>query len=186
MAKSLESGLSGYLVVNKLLPEPKKKIFIICPVRRPEIGFLSSIFQSVDWLVFGVEDEWTKNQNAIKKYVSWLEADGHDVYWPARDNPHQKTDKNGVAICEHNRQKMFWADEIHIWYDKNSMGSIFDIGMFFAFSGTNNFKKFVIINCKDVKPTPRKSFENVILALAKEFNNPISNGLKEKWEKYGK
>ena len=164
----------------------KKKIFVICPVRRHRIGFLKRISQSIVWLFFGVEDEWTKNQNAIKAYVSWLEANCYDVYWPARDNPHQKTDKIGMSICGYNREKMFWADEIHIWYDKNSMGSIFDIGMFFAFSGTNNFKKFVIINSKDVKPTPRKSFENIILALAKKFDNPKANGLKERWETHGK
>ncbi len=185
MAKPLEYGLSENLIVL-LSPKPKKIIFVICPVRRPEAGFLSSILQSVAWLFFGVENEWTQNQNTIGKYVSGLENDGYDVYWPARDNPHQKTDKNGVAICEHNRKKMLMADEIHIWYDKNSIGSVFDIGMFFAFSGTNNFKKFVIINRNDIKPTSYKSFENVILALAKEFNNPIANGLKEKWEKHGK
>ena len=163
----------------------KKRIFIICPVRRPEVGFLNSILIAVGFF-WGIEDEWTKNQNAIVKYVSWLEAKDYDVYWPARNNPHQKTDKTGVAICGYNREKMFWADEIHIWYDKNSMGSIFDIGMFFAFSGTNNFKKFVIINRNDVKPTPHKSFENVILALEKKFDNLVANGLKERWEKHGK
>ncbi|MDO8574742.1 MAG: hypothetical protein Q7R61_00450 [bacterium] len=164
----------------------KKKIFVICPVRRPKVGFLKHILQSVVWLFFGAEDEWTKNQNAIKKYVLWLEAKDYDVYWPARDNPFQKTDKNGADICGYNREKMFWADEVHIWYDKNSVGSIFDIGMFVAFSGINNFKKFVIINRNDIKPTPHKSFENVILTLAKEFNNPVANGLKERWVKHEK
>jgi len=185
MVKPLECGLSENLIV-KLSPKPKKKIFVICPVRRLKVRFLKRVLQSVDWLVFGAEDEWTKNQNAIKKYVFWLEADGHDVYWPPRDNPHQKTDKIGTSVCGYNREKMFWADEIHIWYDKNSMGSVFDIGMFFAFSGTNNFKKFAIINRKDIKPTPQKSFENVILALAKKFDNPVANGLKERWETHGK
>ncbi|MBI2446856.1 MAG: hypothetical protein HYV51_03525 [Parcubacteria group bacterium] len=163
----------------------KKKIFVICPVRRPEVGFLNSILIAAGFFL-GIEDEWTKNQNAIKKYVSWLEAEGCEVYWPARDNPYQITDNVGITICEHNRYMMFWADEVHIWYDKNSMGSIFDIGMFFAFSGTNNFKKFVIINHKDVKPTLRKSFENVILALAKKFYNPVADGLRERWKTHGK
>ncbi len=165
----------------------KKKIFVICPVRRPKVGFLKNILQSVVWLFLETEeDKWIKTQNAIKAYVAKLEANGCDVYWPPRDNPFQKTDKNGVDICGYNREKMFWADEIHIWYDKNSMGSIFDIGMFVAFSGTNNFKKFVIINRENIARTPYKSFENVILALAKEYDNPTANGLKERWKKHEK
>lgn len=168
------------------MPEPKKRIFIICPVRPPWMGFLKRTFQKVLNLLFGAIDPWTQKQDAIRAYVAKLEADGHDVYWPARNNPYQKTDKIGVKICGHNREKMFWADEIHIWYDKDSMGSIFDIGMFFAFVGNKYFKKFIIINSKDVVRTPHKSFENLVLTLAKKFDNPVADGLKEKWSDYGK
>lgn len=149
----------------------EKKIFIICPVRPPKTWFLK---------------KWTKTQIAIRAYVEKLESEGYDVYWPLRDNPGQKTDKIGILICEYNREKMFWANEIHIWYDKNSVGSVFDIGMFFTFVRTNSFKKFVIINRKEIEPTPSKSFENVVLNLAKEFNNPLADGLKERWESRGK
>lgn len=178
--KPLEYGLSENLIV-KLSPKPKKKIFVICPVRPPQIGFLKKMFMKFDNLLFGAIDQWTKNQDAIRAYVAKLEADGHDVYWPARDNPYQKTDKIGIKICEHNRGKMFLADEIHIWYEKTSTGSIFDIGMFFMFVRTHSFKKFVIINPNGIAPTPHKSFENVVLTLAKKFDNPVADGLKERW-----
>lgn len=164
----------------------KKRIFVICPVRPPKTGFLKMIFQKVLNSLSGAIDPWAKNQNAIKEYVAKLEADDYDVYWPPRDNPYQKIDKNGIFICEHNREKMFWAHEIHIWYDKNSTGSVFDIGMFFMFVRTHSFKKFVIINREDIAPTSYKSFENVILALASKFDNPVANGLKERWAKHGK
>lgn len=163
----------------------KGRIFVICPVRPPKMGFFKKVFQKILNL-FGAADPWTKTQNAIRAYVEKLEADGHDVYWPPRNNPGQKTDKIGISICKYNRKKMFWADEIHIWYDKSSAGSLFDAGMFFAFVHVGEFKKFVVINRDDVMPTPGKSFENVILALEKEYDNPVGNGLKEKWAKYGK
>lgn len=162
--KPLEYGLSGNLVV-KLSPKPKKKVFVICPVRN-------------------VSEE---TNNKIAAYVAKLESEGYELYWPRRDNPHQNTDNIGIEICEYNRKRMLAADEIHIWYDKGSTGSIFDIGMFFAFVHVGDFKKFVIINREDVASTPGKSFENVILTLAKEFDNPVANGLKESWaKKYGK
>lgn len=164
----------------------KKKIFVICPVRPPQIGLLKRIFMKALKSLFGTMDPWTKDQDAIRAYVVKLEDNGYDVYWPTRDNPHQKTDKVGVNICKYNCEKMFWADETHIWYDKNSIGSIFDIGMFLMFNRAIGFKKFVIINPKDIVPTLHKSFENVVLTLAKKFDNPIANGLKERWAECGK
>lgn len=122
----------------------------------------------------------------IVAYVAELEKQGHEVYDPERDNPYQDTDKIGIQIISHNCRKMIEADEIHIWYDKSSTGSIFDIGMFYMFVNTLDFKKFVIINQDNIVPTPHKSFENVILALEKEFDNPMADGLKDKsnlWDK---
>jgi len=136
----------------------KKKIFVICPVRN-------------------VLEE---TNNKIADHVVKLEAEENEVYWPHRDNPYQDTDKVGIIICKYNRRKMLMADEIHIWYDKTSAGSVFDIGMFFAFV-YSSFKKFVIINPEDIAPTAEKSFENVIMALAKEFDSPVANGLKERF-----
>lgn len=121
----------------------------------------------------------------ISHYVAVLERQGYRVYNPECDNPHQESDHIGIKIIKHNFQEMLMADEIHIWYEKTSPGSIFDIGMFFAFVHAIDFKKFVIINREDIAPTPHKSFENVVLALEKEFNNPKANGLKERWEKAG-
>ena len=136
-----------------------KKIFIICPVR--------NVKQEVN--------------EKITAYVTTLETRGHEVYWPYRDNPYQEADKIGRTIIGLNREKMIEADEVHVWYDKNSTGSIFDIGMFFALVHAH-FRKFVIINRADVVSTPHKSFENVLWELEKEFDSPVANGLAE-WRK---
>ncbi len=163
MVEPLKYGLSENLIVE-LPPKPKKKIFVICPVRN-------------------VSEETTSK---ISGYIARLETEGYEIYWPYSDNPHQNTDKVGTTICDYNHKKMLMADEVHIWYDRNSMGSVFDIGMFFMFVRIKDFKKFVIINRESIAPTPYKSFENVILALAKEFDNPTADGLKERWEKHEK
>ena len=133
-----------------------KKVFIIRPVRNV------------------TEEVHAK----VSAYVSDLEARGYAVYDPHRDNPYQETDNVGIKIIKHNRLQMDVAGEIHMWYEKTSTGSIFDIGMFFALVHVGDFKKFVIINRDDIAPTARKSFENVILELGKEFEDPAADGLK--------
>lgn len=49
------------------------------------------------------------------------------------------------------------SEEIHIFWDKNSTGSLFDLGMAFA-SG----KTLKIVNLEDVLPTDGKNFTNMI------------------------
>lgn len=140
----------------------EKKVFIIRPVR--------NVTQEV--------------RDKIAIYVAALETWGYEVYDPERDNPYQKTDEIGIQILNHNCQKMIEADEAHIWWDAKSSGSVCDIGMFFMFVRISDFKKFVIINDRDITPTPNKSFENVALALAKEFDSPVADGLKERFQGY--
>jgi hypothetical protein len=120
-----------------------QKIFVVCPVRNV--------------------DELTKS--CINKYVCDLERDGRTIcHWPSRDT--DQNDPIGFNICAENRRAIHESDEVHIWYDSNSQGSLFDVGMLFAFLLTME-KRVVIINPEDVKPTPHKSFQNVLLALSK-------------------
>ncbi|OGD30898.1 hypothetical protein A2833_03125 [Candidatus Azambacteria bacterium RIFCSPHIGHO2_01_FULL_44_55] len=125
-----------------------KKIFVICPVRNVS----------------------KKVRNKIDGYVYYMESNGYEVYWPDQDNPYQNTDRVGFLICDYNRERMLEADEVHIWYDKNSIGFVFDLGMFFIILRLQRPKKFVIINTADVKPTPHKSFENVLIDLSQRLN----------------
>ena len=83
----------------------KTRIFVICPVRRPQTRFLKRIFQKISNLLLVSIDQWVETQNTIKAYVEKLEVGGYEVYWPARDNPFQKTDKTGMFICQHNRER---------------------------------------------------------------------------------
>ena len=107
------------------------KIFLISPVR------------TLDTLTF----------HEISAYVTKLASEGHVVYWPViGTNQRQKE----MAICQENKEAIIKADEIHIWYDVDSLGSIFDLGMAWALN-----KKLVIAN--DVDGSYEKSFANLII-----------------------
>lgn len=118
-----------------------RKIFLICPVRGSSL----------------------ETQQRIAEYVARLETEGAEVYWPARDT--DQTDCHGWAICSRNRSVILDATEIHVWYDASSSGSKFDLGMVFVLLGIGWTKKVVIANPEAVKPTPHKSFENVLLKM---------------------
>jgi nucleoside 2-deoxyribosyltransferase len=112
------------------------KIYIICPVRNA-----------------------TKEQTEkLKEYKKSLLLDGHEVYYPADDNPYEESDNLiGYIICEENRRAIAEADEIHIFWDATSTGTLFDLGMAFAL-----YKPLKIVNYDELKFTPQKSFTNMI------------------------
>ena len=57
-----------------------------------------------------------------------LEKEGNEVCIPAFDD-HPELDDLGV--CLFNREKIEWADRIHLIWDRRSTGTIFDFGMCF-------------------------------------------------------
>lgn len=109
-------------------------IFLICPVRTAT----------------GDQKE------RIKSYIDKLIAEGKTVYYPARDTQ-QDDPTGGYNICWDNKVAILLSDEVHIFWDKNSIGSIFDLGMAFALN-----KELVIVNSEDVELVGDKSFAHVI------------------------
>ncbi|MEX1061810.1 MAG: hypothetical protein WEC39_01725 [Patescibacteria group bacterium] len=122
-----------------------KKIFLICPVRNatPEVT------------------------GQIETYVAKLEAEGCKVHWPARDT--DQTDSHGLSICLTNFRAIQEADEIHIWFDPESYGSVWDEGGLFMLHLLEGTRKVVLANRVD--PTPIKSFANVLLWMAEETSD---------------
>ena len=108
------------------------KVFLICPVRN-------------------ASDE---QKTEMVSYISDLEKVGSKVYYPARDT--DQSDPTGYQICSDNFKGIENADEVHIFYDPKSAGSLFDLGMAFALG-----KPLKIVN--QVEPTEGKSFSNMIL-----------------------
>jgi len=123
-----------------------KSIFLICPVRNASKEALA----------------------AAQAYVAGLEECGHRVHWPPRDT--DQDDPVGLRICRDNGRALLAADEVHVWYDPASQGSVFDFGMLFLASEIIGPKKrVVIVNPEALPPTDgKKSFQNLLRALAAE------------------
>lgn len=107
-------------------------VFLICPVR-------------------SASEEQKKE---IGAYIEKLNAEGKKVYYPATDT--NQTDDIGFRICKDNAVAILNSKEVHIFWDKNSQGSLFDLGVAFALC-----KPLVIAN--KIEKTEGKSFANMLL-----------------------
>lgn len=106
------------------------RIFIICPVR--------------------LADEKTRKK--LEEYTKKLESDGHKVHLPHRDTNQNTTEYN---ICNENMTAIKYADEVHIFYMKESTGIHFDMGVTFALN-----KKIVVVQNGEI--VPGKNFPNML------------------------
>jgi nucleoside 2-deoxyribosyltransferase len=109
-----------------------RKSFLICPVRG-------------------------KDPAAYAGIVSSLESEGFAVHWPPRDT--DQNDGTGLRICSDNAAAIAAADVVHIVWDGQSQGCLFDLGVAFA------LKKPVIPIVLPL-PSEGKSFQNMIRAWA--------------------
>jgi len=125
------------------------KIFLISPVRTASL----------------------ENIELIKKYVEKLEREDHQVHWPIRDTE-QNDPTGGINICDTNLKKLFEADEIHVWYFKESSGTHFDLGGVYVLIRILGYKKRVVfVNKNDFTQEiakSEKSFLKVLNFLDKE------------------
>lgn len=114
--------------------ELQMKSFLICPVRG-------------------------KSPEETRDIVNQLEQDGHIVHWPHRDT--DQSDPIGLRICRDNLAAIKGADVVHVVWDGNSQGCLFDLGMAFSLN-----KKIIPISLPD--ETPHKSFQNMVREWAKK------------------
>jgi hypothetical protein len=121
----------------------RMKIFLISPVRN-------------------INEE---EQKKIADYVKKLESKGHKVHWPIRDT--DQNDPIGIDICNQNFKSISNADEIHIWFNPTSTGTLFDLGGAFMIWHMYKDIKFVFANKNDFvdDPTGGKSFFKVLKYL---------------------
>jgi hypothetical protein len=85
----------------------KEKIYLICPVRN-------------------ITDE---QKREIDEYVAYQERLGNEVHYPPRDV--DQTDATGWNICAQHRQAMKGCTRTDVFWDSQSSGSHFDLGMAF-------------------------------------------------------
>src|SRR5574344_1387591 len=135
---------STHKIEDKIVNQ--NKIFMICPVRNASEEQL--------------ED--------MSKYVSDSKKCGYDVYNPNTDTV--QTDLlGGLSICKQNATAIKESSGIHIFYDKNSMGSMFDLGCAYAYS-----KPLTIINGESIEYDESDFGDNLI----KNWNKNQSLALK--------
>jgi nucleoside 2-deoxyribosyltransferase len=111
----------------------KYDVFLICPVRNAE-----------PWQIQTMND-----------YIKFLEDQGEKVYYPARDT--DQNDNTGYKICSDNLEAIKESKEVHIFWDKNSQGTLFDLGIAFALE-----KRLYLVNADEMELTPHKSFANMV------------------------
>lgn len=113
------------------------------------------------FLICPVRNATEEQKQRMQSYVEQLEALDKKVYYPNRDT--NQVDTIGYRICTDNKTALRLSKEIHIFWDNDSKGSLFDLGMAFAFD-----KPLVIVNKNEVTRTDGKSFTNMILAWAEK------------------
>lgn len=118
-----------------------KFIYIICPVRNAE----------------------NEQRVMMDRYVDDLEKEGYNVFYPPRDAPQES--ETGYEIVELEFKNILTADEIHVFWDVNSKGSHFDLGMCYAL-GKKIFVKYMFQH-----DSPGKSYMKVIERYSNERTN---------------
>lgn len=83
-----------------------------------------------------------ETSEACRKYVEHLENQGHMVHWPIRDT--DQNDPIGINICDTNLKKILEADEVHVWFLKESSGIHFDLGATYLLIRVLGHKKKVV------------------------------------------
>jgi nucleoside 2-deoxyribosyltransferase len=107
-------------------------IYIICPVRNAD----------------------GERINNIRNEADKLRRDGHVVHFPPDDAP--QDDPTGAEICRVHRIAMAKADEVHVFWDIDSKGSHFDLGMAYALN------KPIVGMCA-FQEQPSKSYWNAVI-----------------------
>ena len=82
-------------------------LYLICPVRR-------------------ATDE---DKHKLADYVAKLEGEGHEVFWPGRDNVWEGHDFTGKLIMLANYHAIKAADTVAVFWRRESTGSKADLGM---------------------------------------------------------
>lgn len=124
------------------------KIHLICPVR-------------------GVTDE---QQEEIDTYVEALRLEGHTVH-----NPKYAVDQNdetGFGICAGHLNSMLTANRIDVFWDVNSKGSHFDLGMAFALN-----KAIKVV--KTYQPDNEGKSYLKVMQVVERFSNECEKTLKD-------
>jgi hypothetical protein len=109
------------------------------------------------YLICPVRNATPEQKIKMQDYIGEKEELGMKIYYPPRDNPYEEVDKIGWDICTENKEANQNSEEVHIFFDPTSTGTLFDLGIAFALG-----KKLTIVNKDEVDLSNKKSFTNMI------------------------
>ena len=121
--------------LNRIVDNPiENKIFLICPVRN-------------------ATDEQRK---WIEEFVREKYNDGYTIHAPHLHT--RQTDLfGGYAICMQNAKAVATSEEIDIYYDQSSTGSVFDLGVAYALH-----KKLIVLNKDEITFDDEDMIDSII------------------------
>jgi len=93
--------------------------------------------------------------NAIREHVERLREAGHHVHFPPDDV--NQDDPTGEEICHAHLTAMIAADEVHVFWDVESKGSHFDLGMAYALD------KKIVPGLNEHPEPPGKSYWKAVI-----------------------
>jgi hypothetical protein len=106
------------------------------------------------YIICAVRNATPERVVEIRAYAEGLRDQGHHVHFPPDDAP--QDGPTGEAICRVHRDAMDLAHEVHVFWDVESKGSHFDLGMAYALR-----KRVVPVACE--RPDgPEKSYWKVM------------------------
>ena len=110
------------------------------------------------YIICAVRNATVERVRAIRAYAETQRRLGHRVHFPPDDAP--QDDSTGLAICRTHLAAMKDCDEVHVFWDVESKGSHFDLGMAYALG-----KKLVPVECEH-PDGPEKSYWKVMCACS--------------------
>lgn len=112
------------------------------------------------YIISSVRNATDRERAGLEAYTDWLEDQNHEVHLPHRDTNQQAS---GLDICFENAAAISMADEIHIFYNEDSIGSHFDLGMVFALDQIEGRRKRIrFVNQGSHSRKSPKTFANMI------------------------
>ncbi len=108
--------------------------------------YLSKItkYQQI-FLISPVRNASANQKEQIEAYKRICEENKYQIHTPHIDTV--QTDMlGGYTICHQNAEEVAKSEAVHLYYDKNSMGSMFDLGVAYACN-----KPLILINEEDIE-----------------------------------
>ena len=127
------------------------------------------------YIICSVRKLTAKEKKKIDRYVDNLEKAGHQVRLPYRNT--DQNDEIGLRITEEHEQDIIWADQIHVWWNPNSIGSHWDLAQARMAKKFMAEKKIILANPEEIEITKEKSYTNVLLSM--HFGLTAKGRLKE-------